>query len=515
MHGLMSFILFALVCLLPFFHVACTSGDTSLYHQLSFADGETGPDHSESDGSGENDVDITGDGQGDGAADGLGGDGGGGADGDIDAGPGSGDGDRQEEFPFCGVDDFEKRLPPLAVYYGTDTPTLFDMSEGQQLALGALMAQDPWGWGGYMNFCTGTVISARVVLTAAHCLSQAGVGEIGFAVGPNADAPVELFEVESYTYNPLYNPYSLDPAAHDTGVLILAESVFDRLPDIEPIPIRRDPLPQSLVGQMVQNGGYGATEVLETNSLRFWVAERVDAVGFNEFTVNGMGQGGVCFGDSGGGSFYDFGDGLRVIGTVSWGDESCSGIDHFADLSADTEWIDTFLSQANDCGSIDEVGICSGDVARWCENEQLVEQDCARTGEICGRMGNGLFRCMPDPCGGVTFQGYCDEGEVARWCEDGELRWRKCIPCGQVCDWTGEKLGYYCVFEPSTSSACGSVTNVGCCYENVAVWCDELADMQLFRDCGEEGCGWDSEINAYFCGGSGEDPDGVYPKNCW
>ena len=444
------------------------------------------------------------------------------ADGDVT------DGDNIEyenEINVCGVGDFVKHpRQSRKIYYGADYPSLFDMSEGQVLSLGAIV----FDYGGYYsNFCTGTLIGSRLVLTAAHCLDQVWDPDaIKFLVGPDVTTPVAVLDIDEVHSNPNYQPYG-STAEHDNGILVLAESAFESAPQIIPIPANDTPLTEDLVGNRVQNGGFGQTEVSSNNTRRLWVSEDIYMIGNGEFLVNGNGEGGVCFGDSGGPSIYDFGQGIRVIGAVSFGDESCVDVDHFSDVEHDYDWIGAFYSQQQDCGSLDENGACAGDMARWCEEGVLKEENCRQNGRICGDTGNGRFRCIQDPCLGITFQGICDENDVARWCEEGEIRFKYCIPCDQVCGWAGPAFGKYCIDEPidgdmdSDSDSdhpdepCGSVTWLGCCEGNTAVWCDDESDALMSEDCSAYGlsCGWSGDYG-YYCGGDGEDPSGRLPLEC-
>lgn len=356
------------------------------------------------------------------------------------------DGDEDFDLSMCGVGDSEK-TPSVKkeqkVYYGTDYPSLFDISAEQQMAVGALVYED-W-WGGYTNFCTATLVASNVVLTAAHCLEEmSGTSQFGFAIGKDASDPDAVFAVKSFEINSEYNASSWVPAAHDNAIIVLKKSVYDEVSGIKHIPMNADPLTNSLVGQKVQNVGYGSTEFDQNNSERLWVAESVYTVSGGEFTVNGKGHGGVCFGDSGGPSLYDFGDGLRVIGTVSWGDESCVGVDHFSDISVDSEWLSSFIEDEYDCGDIDEVGECQGNTALWCDYGVLIEKDCSDDDKICGEDDNKNFRCITDNCDGLTYEGTCKPGNIAAWCEDNSIKTRHCLPCNQYCGYVDSVYGYYC-----------------------------------------------------------------------
>jgi len=200
-----------------------------------------------------------------------------------------------------------------------------------------------------------------------------------------------------------------------------------------------------MVGKNVQNGGYGTTDTDYNNTKRYWVAEPVDSVDSGDFAVNGSGEHGICFGDSGGPSLYDDGNGLRVIGTVSWGDESCVDVDHFADVGLVASWINDYVQDTLDCNTVDEGGLCDGTIARWCQDGQITSQDCSSLGQICGTDESSQYRCIDDPCQGVTARGACQDGELAVWCDNGVLHQRHCAACNQVCDYVDSDIGYYCV----------------------------------------------------------------------
>jgi hypothetical protein len=353
---------------------------------------------------------------------------------------------------LCGVGDDEKVVAAAPkIWRGTAEPEQC-LSPGQQRAVGALNFQS-YGW---TNGCTGTLINADTVLTAAHCVqrwngSLIDASSVRFAVGRDALAPEHIFYVTSVYAHPDYD--SNGDASHDMGLLKLSEPISAAGVTILPIPVNRADLPTSLIGQSVQNAGYGETEVSQDNSLLFWTVEELTEIHPGWFTVFGGGApngSSVCYGDSGGPSFHLFDDqNLALVGTVSWGDPSCMDYDHFARADDSLPWIEQHAGALDPCVGINAAGLCDGDgdsdgdVALWCENGQLRQRCCGALGTTCSADTNGNHRCG-DTCGSVTFEGEC-QGDDAVWCESGELKRRRCEPCAQICAWLDDVMGYYCV----------------------------------------------------------------------
>jgi V8-like Glu-specific endopeptidase len=346
----------------------------------------------------------------------------------------------------CGCDLVKADTSPR-VYHGTESPTAVCLSDGQILAVGALV----WESGGRTSeFCTGTLVSPTVVHTAAHCLVDHGhtlvdPSTIFFAVGDDIAAPVHVFAISSVAVNPLYDR----SVTYDMGVAVLAESSLDVLPSARPLPLNRAPLDPSLVGQIVQNVGYGATHITWDNTLRWWTAEEVVDLVPEEFAVYGNHWSSVCFGDSGGPSLYAFGgQAVAVIGTVSYGDASCIDYDHFSRADVNAPFLDTFIAGWDPCDGIDPVaGACEGNVRFWCEGG-LLRQTCCP--EACGPDATGVMSCISseEACGGVSPLGECRGDELA-WCDDGELKRRLCNVCGGGrCAWVDDASGYDCVYDP-------------------------------------------------------------------
>lgn len=99
------------------------------------------------------------------------------------------------------------------------------------------------------------------------------------------------------------------------------------------------------------------------------------------------------------------------------------------------------------CEGLAYYGTCEGQVARWCDAGVIYERDCAKCGEACLYLGERIGSdCDVDPlnCGELDYLGRCD-GNVSEWCNEDNRRERlDCAATGQICRYIDTELGYYC-----------------------------------------------------------------------
>lgn len=187
-------------------------------------------------------------------------------------------------------------------------------------------------------FCTGTLVTKRVVVTAAHCFEGVRAARIAFAIGANANAPQTLLRVAQLAQHPQYDGQAIQ---NDIAVAVLSEDA-----SVAPIPVNEQALDASWVGKPLAFVGYGVTNG-RTNTgsgVKRVVSMPIAQVGPTQFAYGDRTRN-TCFGDSGGPALVDRGSGqLAVVGVTSFGDSTCTAFGVDTRVDAFKAFLAPFLS---------------------------------------------------------------------------------------------------------------------------------------------------------------------------
>jgi len=245
--------------------------------------------------------------------------------------------------------------------------------EGFLPGVGALVA---YSWGQVVPFCTGTLVSDQLIVSAAHCVEAIGNEipsgtPIGFFYGQSVNASgasSKILSIASWQAHPNYKG-GTPPAAlsnwYDIGVLKLAKPTT-----IAPIKmIRPSELGLLKYGTSLLIAGYGLTSATNQNSsgTKYYATTTLASVGQSELMLAGKGKPQTCSGDSGGPTLVDAGNGSedwRLVGVTSRGDQYCMM------ESVDTR-VDPFLSWIHSAGTIP----CGSGLSADCETTPTPPSD--------------------------------------------------------------------------------------------------------------------------------------------
>jgi secreted trypsin-like serine protease len=181
-----------------------------------------------------------------------------------------------------------------------------------------------------IGLCTGTIIGRNTVLTAAHCVTPEGNGNITQIELAEPGHISSSITATSWIANPAWNRGNPE-ACHDEGII---HTTFQAL---SPICNRGRLHPHARVRIV----GYGANTHSGTGAgIKRQATVAIDASNRNSFRA-GSSRRQTCSGDSGGPAFQ----GGRVVGVTSFGHDHsatsvCFGGDVYCRVDADATWIE-------------------------------------------------------------------------------------------------------------------------------------------------------------------------------
>jgi secreted trypsin-like serine protease len=226
--------------------------------------------------------------------------------------------------------------PAGAIVYGTPD------GEGHP-NVGGLVSPTQFSDGTWL-YCSGTLISPTVFLTAAHC------GEDGERVGVTFDSAYQAGDPVHYgTFqaDPLYSQAQSDP--HDIAVVVFDQAITGITPATLPAAGSLSRLPKN---QTFTSVGYGAYEVTNGpgghqylyDDVRMMATGTLNATNRSWLRISGnpsTGNGGTCYGDSGGPNFL--GTTQTVAAITITGDAVCRATN--VTYRLDTESARRFLAK--------------------------------------------------------------------------------------------------------------------------------------------------------------------------
>jgi secreted trypsin-like serine protease len=271
------------------------------------------------------------------------------------------------------------------------------------LAVVALVQET--GFGDWAEFCTGTLITRTVVLTAAHCLDDTDTGDYRVFFGNDATRSGDLVTVLQHVQHPGWDG-SAPESGDDVALIRLAGPAPAGVKPIPHLPAAKG-LDDSDVGTDLEFSGFGLTESGSSDE-KLHVLVALDAVcpGPDPCTDEGVEisprafgytqeAGGPCFGDSGGPAFI-VRDGYEyVAGITSYGDD-CEGYGVSTAVHPYQAWIEdwSFIGGTEVC---DLSGDEDGDGLADCDDPDCGDHACCTGGPCvmrqppggCGQAGDG------------------------------------------------------------------------------------------------------------------------------
>ena len=320
--------------------------------------------------------------------------------------------------------------------------------------------------------CSGTLITPRVVLTAAHCdIGPSNYWQFDVHVGADIRGEGKRIAVADAVVHPAFERATF---ANDLSLLTLSEEA-----PVTPRPLRTSAITDADVGSEVRVVGFGQTSATTDDSgTRRQGIAKLSTVNATDIVLSG-GTAQPCAYDSGGPAFITVAGVEQLAGVTSRGDSACASYARETRVDAFADFIDGYLKSAGpgarqlgercfyDAHCLTGSCLSATDEPRirYCSRACVSDADCGAMKCVAFETGK---RCeKPRPTDGAPGAGCSSDDD----CVDAECRAsgdghgfcaRACSPLntacpnGLVCSLVDE-IRYICAPAPppeSTDSGC-------------------------------------------------------------
>ncbi len=213
--------------------------------------------------------------------------------------------------------------------------------------VGALLADQAFSDGTWA-VCSGTLIAPTIFLTAAHCGEDGSTVNVTFSTDYNASTDTTYSG--TFRADPAYNHATGHP--HDIAVVVLDAPGPEITPAQLPTLGQLDSLPHN---SPIVSVGYGAQSVTQEKGGKVFHYKDVRYETTGSFTTvtpvwlkasenPAKGDGGTCYGDSGGPNFI--GDSDTIAATTVTGDAFCraTNVDYRLDTTAARDFLAQYVT---------------------------------------------------------------------------------------------------------------------------------------------------------------------------
>jgi MYXO-CTERM domain-containing protein len=306
--------------------------------------------------------------------------------------------------------------------------------------------------------CSGVVIGAHTVLTAAHCrVDDTNFDGFSVQLAPSS-TPLPLAGADVH---PMYDANSFE---NDLELLTLRDAT-----SVPPLPLDSRTPDDTWVGQSFTVVGFGATSgaTMDWGQKRSGTSKVTSVAALDFEAAPDPAQ--PCAGDSGGPALFSAGGVIVVSGISSHGDEACDQHAYFARVDvAQGPFLQPYFSAISDAATAVgercyfDAQCVSGSCLTAGDDEKraFCGQACARDRDCPAPMICSMSACRyraPSP--GALGAKCAQASDCADGVCDGGLCTRGCVPAGVSCPSGFEcvntaDINFYCKPAAASSSGC-------------------------------------------------------------